>query len=58
MIDRRALFKQSGAVMAAFGTAALFDPLRAFADTVKLPFDNGERPLVKRSEERRVGKEC
>jgi hypothetical protein len=46
MIDRRALLKQSGAVMAALGAASVFDPLRALADTVKLPFDNGERPLV------------
>jgi sulfite dehydrogenase (cytochrome) subunit A len=47
MIDRRALLKQSGAVMAALGTASIFDPLRAFADTVTLPFGNGERPMVK-----------
>ena len=52
MIDRRALLKQSGAVVAALGTASVFDPLRAFADTVKLPFDNGERPLVKYSQKR------
>jgi sulfite dehydrogenase len=52
MIDRRTLLKQSGAVMAALGTASVFDPLRAFADTVKLPFDNGERPLVKYPQKR------
>jgi sulfite dehydrogenase len=52
MIDRRALLEQSGAVMAALGTASVFDPLRAFADTVKLPFDNGERPLVKYPQKR------
>jgi sulfite dehydrogenase (cytochrome) subunit A len=53
MIDRRALLKQSGAVMAALGTASVFDPLRAaFADTVKLPFENGERPLVKYPQKR------
>ena len=52
MIDRRALLKQSGAVMAALGTVSVFDPLRAFADTVKLPFDNGERPLVKYPQKR------
>src|SRR6266436_534415 len=52
MIDRRALLKQSGALMAALGTASVFDPLRAFADTVKLPFDNGERPLVKYPQKR------
>ena len=47
MIDRRALLKQAGAVVATLGAASIFDPLRALADTVKLPFDNGERPLVK-----------
>ena len=52
MIDRRALLKQSGAAMAALGAASVFDPLRAFADTVKLPFDNGERPLVKYPQKR------
>jgi sulfite dehydrogenase (cytochrome) subunit A len=52
MIDRRALLKQSGAVMAALGTTAVFDPLRAFADTVKMPFENGERPLVKYPQKR------
>ncbi len=52
MIDRRALLKQSGAVMAALGTATVFDPLRAFADTVTLPFGNGERPMVKYPQKR------
>ena len=52
MIDRRALLKQSGAVMAALGTDSVFDPLRAFADTVKMPFENGERPLVKYPQKR------
>src|SRR5271169_7005082 len=52
MIDRRALLKQSSAVMAALGTAAVFDPLRAFADTVTLPFGNGERPTVKYPQKR------
>ena len=52
MIDRRALLKQSGAVVATLGAASVFDPLRAFADTVKLPFDNGERPLVKYPQKR------
>ena len=31
MIDRRALLKQAGAVMAALGTASVFDPLRVYA---------------------------
>ena len=52
MIDRRALLKQSGAVMAALGTGSVVDPLRAFADTVKMPFENGERPLVKYPQKR------
>src|SRR5882762_9990384 len=52
MIDRRALLKQAGAVVATLGAASVFDPLRAFADTVKLPFDNGERPLVKYPQKR------
>jgi len=52
MIDRRALLKQSGAIMAALGTTAVFDPLHAFADTVKMPFENGERPLVKYPQKR------
>jgi DMSO/TMAO reductase YedYZ molybdopterin-dependent catalytic subunit len=43
MLDRRELMKRAG--MAALATS--FASTRAFArDTVKLPFDNGERPLV------------
>jgi sulfite dehydrogenase (cytochrome) subunit A len=43
MLDRRELMKRAG--MAALATG--FASTRAFAlDTVKLPFDNGERPLV------------
>jgi DMSO/TMAO reductase YedYZ molybdopterin-dependent catalytic subunit len=43
MLDRRELLKRAG--MAALATG--FGSTRAFAlDTVKLPFDNGERPLV------------
>ena len=52
MIDRRALLKQSGALVGALGTVAVFDPLRAFADTVTLPFGNGERPMVKYPQKR------
>ena len=53
MIDRRALLKQSSALVAALGTASVFDPLRAFAaDTVTLPFGNGERPMVKYPQKR------
>src|SRR6201995_5797413 len=43
MVDRGELMKRAG--MAALATG--FASTRAFAlDTVKLPFDNGERPLV------------
>jgi sulfite dehydrogenase (cytochrome) subunit A len=52
LIDRRALLKQSSALVAALGTATVFDPLRAFADTVTLPFGNGERPMVKYPQKR------
>ena len=41
MINRRGMIKGSGALAAAFG------PLPAFADSVTLPFGNGERPMVK-----------
>jgi sulfite dehydrogenase (cytochrome) subunit A len=46
MIDRRSLIKGSSAL------AAAFSPLRALADTVTLPIDNGERPLVKYPQKR------
>lgn len=52
MIDRRSLITQSGAAMAALGAAAALAPLRALAETVTLPFDNGERPLVKYPQKR------
>ena len=52
MIDRRVLLKQSGALMATFGAASAFGPLRALADTVTLPIGNGERPLVKYPQKR------
>jgi DMSO/TMAO reductase YedYZ molybdopterin-dependent catalytic subunit len=50
MIDRRSLIKSSGALMAMLGSGATMP--RAFADTVKLPIDNGERPLVKYPQKR------
>ena len=52
MIHRRALLKQSSALVAALGTTTVFDPLRAFANTVTLPFGNGERPMVKYPQKR------
>lgn len=52
MIDRRQLLRQSGATLAALGTGLIFNPLQAFAETVTLPFENGERPLVKYPQKR------
>ena len=49
MLDRREILKRAG--MAALVTG--FGSLKAFAqDTVTLPFDNGERPLVKYPQKR------
>jgi DMSO/TMAO reductase YedYZ molybdopterin-dependent catalytic subunit len=49
MLDRREVLKHAG--MAALATG--FGSLKAFAqDTMTLPFDNGERPLVKYPQKR------
>jgi sulfite dehydrogenase len=49
MLDRREIMKRAG--IAALATS--FGSFRAFAlDTVTLPFDNGERPLVKYPQKR------
>jgi DMSO/TMAO reductase YedYZ molybdopterin-dependent catalytic subunit len=42
MLDRRELMKRAGVAALATGFAST----RALADTVTLPFDNGERPVV------------
>src|ERR1700752_3625200 len=47
MIDRRSLLKHAGAAIAALGAGMTPSSLRAFAATAALPFENGERPLVK-----------
>ena len=52
MIERRTLFRQSGAVVAAAGAALALRPLGAIADTVTLPFGNCERPMVKYPQKR------
>jgi len=46
VLPRRTLIKASGAL--ASGLA----PLKALADTIKLPFENGERPIVKYPQKR------
>src|ERR1700719_865122 len=52
MIDRRNFIKQSGAAIAALGAGIATPSLRAFAATTALPFENGERPLVKYPQKR------
>lgn len=52
MIDRRSLMR-SGAMFAAFGAVSSVNSRFAFAaEAVTLPFDNGERPLVKYPQKR------
>jgi sulfite dehydrogenase len=49
MLDRRELIKRAGMTALATG----FGSVRAFAlDTVTLPIDNGERPLVRYPQKR------
>src|SRR6202048_3662532 len=52
MIDRRSLIKHSGVALAALGAGWTSPSLRAFAATAVLPFENGERPLVKYPQKR------
>ncbi|KQW18384.1 oxidase [Afipia sp. Root123D2] len=52
MIDRRSLIRNSAATLATLGATSVFDTLSALADTVTLPFENGERPLVKYPQKR------
>lgn len=52
MIDRRRLITGSAATIAALGSETIFNSVKAFAETVTLPFENGERPLVKYPQKR------
>jgi len=52
MIDRRSLIKHSGAAIAALGAGMTAPSLRVLAATAVLPFENGERPLVKYPQKR------
>jgi DMSO/TMAO reductase YedYZ molybdopterin-dependent catalytic subunit len=52
VIDRRSLIKHSGAIVATLGSGISFGSLRAIAETVTLPFENGDRPLVKYPQKR------
>jgi sulfite dehydrogenase (cytochrome) subunit A len=51
VIDRRT-FICSGVMLAASGAATPFSSISALAETVTLPFSNGERPLVKYPQKR------
>ena len=51
MIDRRT-FIRSGVMLAASGAVLPFSSSSAFAETVTLPFGNGERPLVRYPQKR------
>lgn len=53
MIDRRSLIKGSSAAAGAL-IATTLNPFKAFAETVTLPFENGERPLVKYPQKRQM----
>src|SRR6201985_1521023 len=57
MLDRREMMKRAGTALASLATTNLTTTLSgstgAFAeDTVTLPFDNGERPLVRYPQKR------
>jgi sulfite dehydrogenase (cytochrome) subunit A len=53
MLDRRNLIKRAGAGAFVLGSGVTFGALEALAlDTVTLPFENGERPLVKYPQKR------
>lgn len=52
MIDRRSLLKQSGSALAIVGAGSTLSSVGALADTVNMPFGNGERPLVKYPQKR------
>src|ERR1700724_3008174 len=52
MIHPRSPMKNSGAALAALGAGLTSPSLRAFAATPALPFESGERPLVKYPQKR------
>src|ERR1700750_2853751 len=52
MIDRRGLIKHSGVALAELGAGLTSPSLRALAASAALPFENGERPLVKYPQKR------
>lgn len=52
MINRRRLITGSAATVAALGSGSLLSSVQALAASVTLPFENGERPLVKYPQKR------
>src|SRR5512141_1458549 len=52
MLDRREFMKRAGTAALATGLGSGLGARGAFAETVTLPFDNGERPLIKYPQKR------
>ena len=52
VLNRRQLIGRTGLGAVALGSAGLSGTLSALADTIQLPFDNGERALVKYPQKR------
>ena len=52
MIDRRSLMRDAGAIAATLWSGVTFGSRLALAETVTLPFENGERPLIKYPQKR------
>ncbi len=52
MIDRRSLIKGSTAAAGTLFATTALQPIKAFAKNITLPFENGERPMVKYPQKR------
>ncbi|CAN5493608.1 molybdopterin-dependent oxidoreductase [soil metagenome] len=52
MIDRRSLIKGSAAAAGTLFATTALQPIKAFAKNITLPFENGERPMVKYPQKR------
>ena len=52
MIDRRSLIRDAGAIAATLWSGVTLGSRLGLAETVTLPFENGERPLIKYPQKR------